>query len=270
MDHHFLPQFHLRQWANSEGLVTRWGRIPSSGKLTKRSLHPAATAYSPGLYALKGVSDAKVDAIEEHVLGDIDNRAAPILNQLIEKGVRSLSARQRYYWARYLNASAARIPYVVAEANSKASSVLERMLSEPDPGLEWVHNDASGPLFNGGIVALAKFFSYKKPIDRFLSLRWSVRNVSNSKLPLMIGDDPLGRTGNLYEADCLVTLPLSPNHVFLATDSPRVINAINRRHDQQLVELVNQQSLSDAKQFAYGDADLNMVDQWLITALKKA
>ncbi|TPI66761.1 DUF4238 domain-containing protein [Mesorhizobium sp. B2-8-9] len=270
MDHHFLAQFHLRRWANGNGRVLQWGRIAHTGKIVSKEVAPAATAYGPGLYALKGVPDAKTNVVEERLLGDIDNRAAPILEQLIDKGVQSLNARNRFDWARYLNASAARVPKVIAEANSKAASLLGRKLSEGGAEMEWMFDDPSGPLVNLGIVAMSRFFfTYHKPTRRFLSLRWFVRDVSGSKEALMIGDDPLGRTGNLYEAGCLITLPLSANRLFIATDSPSVAAQVREASDQEVVEAANRQSLINAKQFAYGVADRDMVDEYLLTSLKK-
>ncbi|MGX9575758.1 DUF4238 domain-containing protein [Mesorhizobium sp. f-mel] len=270
MDHHFLAQFHLKRWIDTDGRLLRWGRIPATGQVVSKRVAPAATAYSAGLYAIKGVAETKENAIEELILGDIDNRAAPLLAKLIDKGVRSLGAQERRHWARYLNASAARVPHVIAEANSKATIVMERMLSESDSSrLDWVRGDPSGPLVNGGIVAMSRFFSLRRTIERFLSMRWTVREVSGSRMPLMIGDDPLSMTGNLYEAECLVTLPLSPRHLFLATDTPSVAAAINRRSDRELVRAVNGDTLLKAKQFAYGAAERDMIEEYLLISLKK-
>ena len=68
MDHHFLAQFHLRRWANGNGRVLQWGRIAHTGKIVSKEVAPAATAYAPGLNALKGVPDAKTNVVEERLL----------------------------------------------------------------------------------------------------------------------------------------------------------------------------------------------------------
>lgn len=46
-DHHYVPQSHLRKWADSAGLVKRWGRISHNSKLVQKRVSPAATGYVP-------------------------------------------------------------------------------------------------------------------------------------------------------------------------------------------------------------------------------
>ncbi|MER9840511.1 DUF4238 domain-containing protein [Mesorhizobium australicum] len=104
-DHHYVPQFHLRNWADSEGLVNRWGRIAHNGKLVQKRVSPAATGYVPGLYALEHVPSDKIHLIEEKVFGVVDRKAASILEKLTSQGVRSLSKVDRQWWAIYLNAT---------------------------------------------------------------------------------------------------------------------------------------------------------------------
>src|SRR5437899_10233779 len=74
----------------------------------------------------------------------------------------------------------------------------------------------------------------------------------------MISPPRDGRTGNFYEAGCLITLPLSANRLFIATDSPSVAAQVREASDQEVVEAANRQSLMSAKQFAYGAADRDM------------
>ena len=75
-DHHYVPQFHLRNWEGDDKQITEWSRVPYSGRLTRRRVAVAGTAYVRGLYSLEHVSPAEVQKIETEVFGQIETKAA--------------------------------------------------------------------------------------------------------------------------------------------------------------------------------------------------
>src|SRR5258708_18055310 len=85
-DHHYVPQFHLRNWENKDREITQWGRIAHSGKLVRRPVPAAGTAYSPGLYSLEQVDLAETQQVETKILGQIEDRASPVLRKFVREG----------------------------------------------------------------------------------------------------------------------------------------------------------------------------------------
>lgn len=277
MDHHHLPRFHLAKWSDANGQVVRWGRVRETGKITRRLLAPDATAYVPDLYALQDVPKEKVHAVEQKVFGTIDGRAAQILDLLIERGATALDYESRQFWALYLNASVARVPHNVSAISKQARELLVKILSEPDEAfnaakgdapeatlLEWVENHAPAQLSNSGMMALTSFLGLKRPIERLLSFECFVRDVGGSSRSLLIGDEPFGRVGDLYQSNCLVRIPLSPGRAFFATNSRRIAESIKAMSDRKVVNASNITSVSSAKKFVYGEAEETFIDRYLL------
>lgn len=263
---------------NSDSLITQWGRIAHTGKLTRKQVSPAGTAYVPGLYALEHVPADKVHLVEERVFGFVDDKAAPILEKMILRGSKSLSIEERYWWAIYLNAALLRVPHIVASISKGVEELQQKVLSEPDADfdaakgdateqnlLEWAQNHAPGALANSAMEILSQMIGERRPIERLLSFWWIVRDVGNSSRPLMLGDDPLERIGDLYRPKCLINLPLSPSHAFFATDSQSIAEHIQQLTDRQVVDGTNISTISTAKKFVYGNADSRFVDRYLLT-----
>jgi hypothetical protein len=63
-DHHYVPQFHLRNWAGKDQQITQWGRIAYNGKLVRGRVTASETAYVPGLYSLEHVRPIEAQQIE--------------------------------------------------------------------------------------------------------------------------------------------------------------------------------------------------------------
>src|SRR5262249_55059707 len=104
-NHHYVPQFHLRNWLGSDQKIPRWTRAPHTGELNQRRVAVASTAYLPGLYSLEHVNPTEVQKIEREVFGLIEDKASHALRTLVAHGPDALSLEERYWWTRYLQAS---------------------------------------------------------------------------------------------------------------------------------------------------------------------
>jgi hypothetical protein len=276
-DHHFISQFHLRKWEATDGTILQWGRIKHNEKLIKKSVFTAATAYVPGLYSLKDVPIDQTQEIEEKVFGQIESRASPVLNQLIEGRCQLLTEIERMNWSLYLNASVLRVPSAIQRltvttekhlvdsfsSNSEEFDALKSSFEEQNL-LEWTKNHAPSYIANLPMETLAKLIFKPEIIERFLQFNWLVRDVSLSSNKLMIGDNPLGREGDLFSPKSLISIPLSPTHIFFGSNSTAVIENIKGKASKELVKLNNIQSLATTKKFAYGAAESSFVDRYLL------
>ncbi|MDN8716013.1 hypothetical protein Q0M92_14215, partial [Staphylococcus aureus] len=61
----------------------------------------------------------------------------------------------------------------------------------------------------------------------------------------------------------LISIPLSPSHVFFGSDAPNIISHISSLPARDVVRASNISTLTTAKKFAYGSAEPNFVEQHL-------
>lgn len=276
-DHHYVPQFHLSMWADQSGKIKQWGRIPYNNKLVCTSVTTAATAYVPGLYSLAHVSDKKAQQIEVELFGKIETAAKPVLDKLISYGPSILSVEERYSWTIYLNASLLRVPHIVEMVTSSAQERIAQDLSRPIPEFdaakgdrpentlyEWALNNALARVANSGLKVLVDLIQSEKAIDRIIHLHWLVKHVSTGPRRLLLGDNPFERVGDLYKSRTIISIPLSPTHLFIASDAPDIIDHFARMPARDVVKANNQSSLMNAQRFVYGEAQHKFVDEYLL------
>jgi hypothetical protein len=101
----------------------------------------------------------------------------------------------------------------------------------------------------------------ERVIDRIIYLHWIVRDVAQSNRPLLIGDAPFERIGSLYQPRTLISIPLTPAHVFFGTDAADVVNRITAWTDRQVVNSSNVSSVSTAKRYVYGEAESRFIER---------
>ena|SRR6202022_1882024 len=276
-DDHYVPQFHLRNWEGSDQQITQWGRIAYNGKLVREPVTAAGTAYVPGLYSLEHVRPIEARQIDTKVLQPIEDRAAPVLIKLVTDGPASLSVEDRYWWTRYLQASLLRVPHIVEKMKNEGRQLARNHLARdhdeflaakgaaPEKTLlEWAEKHAPARIANTGLRVMVRMLNNEPAIDRIIHLSWVVRDVSGSSRPLLIGDDPFERIGDLYKPRCLISIPLTPTHVFFGTDAQDVVERISKMSDRAVVNASNVSTLSTAKRFAYGEAERTFIDRYLL------
>jgi hypothetical protein len=276
-DHHYVPQFHLRNWEKgSDRKFTQWGRIAYNGKLVRREVGAVETAYVPGLYSLEHVHPIEAQQIETKILHEIEDRAAPVLIKLVTDGPASLSVEDRFWWTRYLQASLLRVPHVVERMKNEGRQLARNHLAQdheefltakgaaPEKTLlEWAENHAPARIANTGLRVMVRMLNNERAIERIIHLSWIVRNVSECNRLLLIGDDPFELIGDLYKPRCLISIPLTPTHVFFGTDATEVEEHICKMSNRAVVNASNVSTVSTAKRFAYGEAEHSFIDRYL-------
>jgi hypothetical protein len=263
-------------WQRPGGKIDQWGRIPFNKKLVCTAITSAATAYVPGLYSLEHVNETEAQQVERYIFGKIDTEAKPVLAKLINRGPDKLSVRERYWWTIYLNASLLRVPHVVEKVKTGAKERVEKELSQDIPEydaakgdapegtlFEWAEKHAPARLANSGLKVLVSLIGSERAIDRIIHLRWLVKDVSSAPRRLLLGDNPFERVGDLYKPRTLISIPLSPTHVFFGSDAQDIIEHVEKLPAWEVVRASNVSALSTAKKFVYGDAEREFIDQHL-------
>lgn len=275
-DHHYVPRFHLGMWGGQNDKISQWGRIPFNNKLVHSWVTTAATAYVPGLYSLAHVNEEEAQQIETKLFGKIETAAKPVLDKLISHGPAKLSVEERYWWTIYLNASLLRVPHIVEMVTSSVQERIARDMSQPilefdgakgdapeNTLYEWASKYAPASIANSGFKVLVDLIQSEKAIDRIIRLGWLVKDVSTGPRRLLLGDNPFERVGDLYKSRTTISIPLSPTHLFIASDAPEIIDHFARMPARDVVKANNQSSLINAKRFVYGEAERDFIDAYL-------
>jgi hypothetical protein len=137
-EHHYLPEFYLRQFCDDNGHVTRTfkGRDDAlhDGAFTPKKIGRERDLYSihdagPGFQA------ARTDIIETEVFGPIDKDAAVALKVLIEQGPDGLTPAQREHWAMFVSSLLQRHPRYINERDVLARELVQDVIDKL--GAQW-------------------------------------------------------------------------------------------------------------------------------------
>ena len=84
--HHYVPQFHLRRWTGSDGMLWRYERRPD--RVLRRRTAPRATAYERELYTTHELlfPEEASDVLETDFFSRLDSDAAIAFRRLIDDG----------------------------------------------------------------------------------------------------------------------------------------------------------------------------------------
>src|SRR5262245_61693076 len=81
-DHHFIPVFYLKQWANVDGKLIEYSR-PYDGRLVSKPVGPRATGFQRDLYAFQDCPPEVAQYLESVFLKRADAQASGALAKLL-------------------------------------------------------------------------------------------------------------------------------------------------------------------------------------------
>ncbi len=128
MDHHYVPQFYLKQWADPDGRIPHYRWL--SGRAICSRLAPRSTAFEPDLYALDHRPPEERHQVETDFFSKLDSRAAIIHARLMRRERFTFTAEERMDWAIFLAAANARTPDMIAYLKRMATEALREKLNE--------------------------------------------------------------------------------------------------------------------------------------------
>jgi Protein of unknown function (DUF4238) len=165
--HHYIPVFYLKQWTGEDGRLCEYSRPYKYVKA--RRVHPDATGYVHGLYALPDVPPEQAQMIESGLMQSVDSWAAKGLMLLLQAGATAgkMESRPGLGWSQFLYSLMSRTPEHLALMKKKLSElgpeVLEniredysrlRTPDDPETFEEYKEQVARRARFGLGSVAL--------------------------------------------------------------------------------------------------------------------
>jgi hypothetical protein len=260
--HHYLPVFYLRRWTGSDGRLFRYYRPHK--EVVVSPVSPEHTGFEKGLYALDGAARAQM--IETDFFSPVDNAAAPILEHLINRGPGDLSGEQRGLWTRFVMSLQLRNPHSITEIRSVIDPIVranieqldgqaylqQRQEGEPESVYEYALQQAPHQLANAHKAFLPGLIDHEFIGGLIINMSWAVLNLSAASHTLLTGDRPYSTSHGLGNRACLLGVPLSPTHLFVAANEIEQIRKLLAQTTKDTVRNTNNLTVKLAVQNVYG------------------
>lgn len=247
--HHYIPEFLLRRWTGEDGKLERFDR-PIPTKIMVRRVSPSETGFEKNLYASPG-HPLGAQWLEKRFFGDIDNRAAPVLEKLNIGAVPTLSAEERSAWSVFLRSLMHRTPAYLRSTLATARAYYERSVEglrkdyadkrrDSDPAsFDEFRSSISDQDIAHTAQRMLTDIIYNKKIGQFLNnMPAVVIELPDSANDFLISDDPFVRTNGIKTDRGHIAIPISPRRLFVSA-SHEVLQVIRGFTPKELATNVN-------------------------------
>lgn len=271
--HHFLPEFYLGEWRDSNRQIIRFTK-PYGNVVKPKRVFTAGAGYIEKLYAVEGLPDeAKLD-MESEFLSPVDSRAADALRCMLTG--EEFTQAQRMAWASFLATLLFRMPDDIARLKENIFQLFEGMM----PGLERIFNAIPSHLREGAGNALGEFNSKaavarraiesarqlmadEEVVGGLAKMEWSVFTVDNAKHDLLTSDRPVIHTNSLNHPDSHLAVPIGPRRLFVAAKERRLLGKLKQTSQDELVRASNEFVVSNATVVVCGrsESQLNFIQK---------
>jgi hypothetical protein len=273
--HHYVPVFYLARWTGADGRLCRYHRPYGRTVASHRS--PEHTGFEKDLYTMEGVDEPRI--IETGFFSQVDNAAAPVLDRMVSGGLAALTGPQRSSWARFIMSLQLRSPYSLSEVrklseqtireNLERSSTAEYLAvkKEGDPASPFDHAVREIPqlIENAAKAFLPGLIDHEFIGDLIVNMRWAVMDLSAARRTLLTCDRPYTTSAGLGYPSCLLSVPLSPTHLFVAANDFSLLQILAAQRADDTVRNSNNLMVRLAVQNVYGvdDSQLAFVEKCL-------
>ncbi|MCC7268483.1 MAG: DUF4238 domain-containing protein [Caulobacteraceae bacterium] len=259
MNHHYVPKFLIREWADEKGEVQSYRRI--RGTLEIRRATPAATGYAIDLYTIPSrTSQEARQEVETRFMQRVDSMGAAILRELVETGKRPQDSKRASAWTRFLmsmiNRSPQRIRAIAEMARSHDYSNLDELEPEyqrrraphwPPTIYDYIAEnrmDFDEELAKG---ALTRVIDSSRVGEVINNLRWAVVQIENADWTFLLSDAPVSY-GNFKNDDAILIMPIGPRSAFLAAKRADFLDALQHKvRTRDFVRQLNEDTVRRAR-----------------------
>lgn len=236
---HFVPQFYLKRWSmnNSDKRLFSARYFPGTKKLEWTPHAPSGTGYERGLYG----------EIEERFFKPLDNDASSILDRYESESVVTpikldLGEKDHDRWTVFVIGFMIRTPDKIefVKKSYKSAGLSESVAMDQIP----IISQSEGA---------------KKDLR---SLTWVFARI-NANLELLTCDNPLiFKPNNLSHPDCVILLPMSPKHFFIATKKENLARL--EQNPRKMIKSINIEIIRNANEGIYARSRHSVEDAFVI------
>lgn len=257
-DHHYIPVFYLKQWANSAKKVIEF--TVKHGNFIAKPVGPKGTGFQTDLYAFPELPPDMAQHIEDVFLKYTDNTASRALNKLLS-GDDRWNSDLRSGWSRFLISLIIRHPDVMMELRSATITSWERAGPNAQKRYEESKEPHHPATFDEYIAAVDPLIPMKvsmnaiiKAIDneeigtQFNAMFWGTVDISKGPHRFLTSDRPL-QYAFLKEPRGFISLPISPTKLFVASNNNDGISKLRRLNPKSVAQRVNMWAVARARKF---------------------
>ncbi len=258
---HFVPICLLKKWSNNQGKVCRFRYAYHKFEVALKS--PVQVGYTEKYLNFRYRKDLPNHYIESKINGKYDDEGAKVLELLLSEGTKSLTAEQEEHWSAFVASLLVRNPKIIETRFRNKGENFRALLNEgqeeydslksdehPQSVADFVEHLRPGCIDDIGLNVLPKVVDLVA--SRIMNeMEWCVVNTSSMSHSFLIGDRPVILSAETTDPSCIVALPLSPRHVFLASrPSKQWENLMNLTHEK-LIKAVNDETVTRASTEVY-------------------
>lgn len=274
-DHHFIPVFYLKQWANADGKLIEYSR-PYRNKIVPKLVGPRSTGFQSDLYAFPNCPPEIAQYLESQFLMRTDNLASLALAKLLSGGAEPWTPDLRSAWSRFTINFLIRHPHPFAEIkmvthdswlqpDDVTQLEYERLRQPADPELfeQWVVGQGDNLADRIRIRFIQSAMDNERTGTRLNAMLWNVLDLSASRFRLLTSDWPLYREINRERM--LFALPISPTALFTAVTHADIFADLRRTEPETLVRTMNNAVVSSSRLYVYSasrDQD-RFISNWM-------
>ncbi len=260
--HHYVPQFYLRTWNDSDGKGLWVYSRDAKGGIKSRRCSARSIGFAEDLYTL--LPDAAYppppnhapDALEKSFFAKIDEHAARVHKKLVSTGIRELSSEDRSVWALFMNSLMERAPDRIEQ--------VEREVSEEELAQEFRSKFGNRDLPDKiNLTALRKntirqvlagYIVDEAFIAHLINVRWATVDVDIEGEHFVTSDRPIlqNAASGGYPIHCL-SMAISPTRLLIVHGES---NDFDEKFIRTLAVSHNSLVIRQAKQYLVSSAML--------------
>jgi hypothetical protein len=263
-NHHFKPVFFLSRWLGKDNQLCEMRFI--RGKVARRREYPQNTGCVKDLYRTDGVPLEKSQDLETKFMTPLDTKAALALNKLATHV--DLNADEQSAWARFLLSLLYRNPDSVKFLKTHMADLVHELTAaleahwaahrKPDEHRSLAEATADRQPGYAEISAaniIKEIISDHRAEPDIIKMHWTVINLTRSTVTLLTSDRPLV-FGNLSDPNSYISLPIGPQHLFIAAFDDRFEKwLLPKTNPTKVAWTSNKDVVSQAREFVWGVDD---------------
>jgi Protein of unknown function (DUF4238) len=265
--HHHNPQFVLRRWVGTDGLLCAMRLV--NGRVVAKRVGPRGTGFVDDLYRTDGIAEENSQDLEIKFMSPLDHGAATAMRSILAG--KSLTVEERAPWARFLLSMLFRHPEGVGTIKThteamwaEATAALEATwAANRAPGNEMTFAEATAKREPGAVGTsaanlLADIMGNSRAVPDICKMRWTCVDLSKSPLSLLTSDRPLVMPFGLDNPKAYLALPLGPHQLFVAAYGDQYAKALRAHGHQKIVKIINKDVVRQARERVWATDDANI------------
>jgi hypothetical protein len=267
-DHHFIPAFYLKQWADSEGKLVEY--TSKGGKLIAKRIGPRSTGYERNLYAFPELPPDAAQYIEQVFFAYADQKASDALDNHLGVTARPWTSELLSAWSRFVIAIHLRHPDAIPELREAAKRIWDASGADYQARYSAIKKPSDPPTFDEYLAQRDPLTPVKMRVNLIIKaldndivgahvnqMKWATIDVAASSHShrLLTSDRPV-QLFNLREPNGILSIPISPTKVFVAVNDATTLDKLRRASPRKLVHAVNTFVVSRARRFVWAHDSL--------------